>query len=80
MSDFVVSLIRTWVPAGVAAFVGYLTTVGVDYSAEAEAQLAGAAVALFAAVYYGLARALESRWPAFGYLLGVAKTPTYPEA
>ena len=79
MSDFVVSLIRTWIPAGVAAAVGYFTTLGFEYSAEAEAQLAGVAVALFAAVYYWGARALESRWPAAGYLLGVAKAPSYPD-
>ncbi len=79
MSDFLISLIRTWVPVGVAAAVGYLATFGVEYSAAAEQQLAGAITALLAAVYYAVARVLESRWPAFGYLLGVAKAPAYPE-
>ena len=77
MSDFVISLIRTWVPTAVAGFVAYLTTLGVEYSAEAEQQLAAAVVLLVGAVYYGLVRVLENRWPVFGYLLGVAKTPVY---
>jgi hypothetical protein len=29
-------------------------------------------------VYYGVVRALETKVPAFGWLLGLAKLPTYP--
>ena len=79
MSDFLVSLIRTWVPAAVGAVIAYLVSLGVEFSQEEEGAIATAVVVLFVAVYYGLARALESRWPAFGYLLGVAKQPTYSE-
>ena len=77
MSDFVTSLIRTWVPAGVAAGVTYVVTLGVEFDPAAETQIAAAAVLVVTAVYYGVVRALENRWPAFGYLLGVAKAPTY---
>ena len=77
MNDFVVSLIRTWVPAAVAAVVAYVITLGVEFDAAAEAQVSAAAVLVVSALYYGVVRALENKWPAFGRLLGIAKTPTY---
>jgi hypothetical protein len=73
MGDFLVSLIRTWVPVA----IGYLVTVGLlptDLSDQATAAL----TAVITAVYYGLARLLEKRWPVFGWLLGVPKEPSYP--
>ncbi len=79
MNDFVISLIRTWVPAAVAAVVAYVITLGVEFDAAAEAQVSAAAVLVVSALYYGVVRALENKWPAFGRLLGVAKAPTYTE-
>ncbi len=76
-SDFVTSLIRTWVPTAVAAAVAYIVTLGVEFDPAAEAQVSAAAVLVVTAVYYGVVRALENQWPIFGYLLGVAKAPTY---
>lgn len=72
MSDFIVSLVRTWVPIG----VGYVVSLGIlpdDLSDEATA----AATAGIIALYYALARLLESKFPKLGFLLGVPKTPTY---
>ena len=79
LSDFAVSLIRTWVPAAAGAVIAYFVSLGVDFSTEQEAAISSAVVVFFVAIYYWAARALESRWPAFGYLLGVAKTPSYPD-
>lgn len=71
MSDLVVSGIRTLVPLAVAWLV---TTVGLDIdTAQATANLIG----LLTVVWYGVARLLEQRWPAAGWLLGRPATPTY---
>lgn len=75
MSDFIVSLVRTYVPIA----IGYLVSLGVlpdDLSDQATA----AATAGIIGAYYLLARALESKFPKLGFLLGVPKTPTYPTA
>ena len=72
MSDFIVSLIRTWVPLA----VGYLIAWGVlpaDLSESATLALA----AIVTGAYYAIVRALERRWPVVGWLLGTAKAPTY---
>lgn len=60
VSDVATSLIRTWVPIGVGAFIAWLSQkgdVGVDPQAAATAGTVAAA--LCAAIYYGLARGLE---------------------
>ena len=79
MSDFVTSLIRTYVPTGVGIVVAWITAAGVELEAGTELALSGAIVAVVTAVWYFAARLLEARWPAAGYLLGVAKTPVYDE-
>jgi len=79
LSDGVVSLIRTYVPLGVGLAVTYLAReLGVVLDEDTSAMASSAAVAVVTAVYYAAARALESRWPALGVLLGAAKTPSYP--
>lgn len=78
MSDYLLSLIRTAVPAGVGAVLTYLATRwGIGLDEQTSAQVAAAATAVVTAVYYGLVRALEQRWPWFGKLLGSAKKPLY---
>ena len=78
MNDWITSLIRTWVPTAVGIVVAFLVAQGVDLSQAAELQLSGGLVAAVTGVYYAVVRAAENKWPAFGYLLGVAKAPTYP--
>ena len=78
MNDYLLSLVRTWVPIGVGAVlswlaVRYAVVVPEDISTELTAGLTG----LVTALYYALVRALEKRWPAFGKLLGAAKKPVY---
>ncbi len=77
MNDVITSLIRTWVPTAVAVGVAFLVANGVELSQTAELQLSGGVVAVVTGVYYAVVRGLENKWPAFGYLLGVAKAPTY---
>lgn len=79
MNDYVNSLIRTWVPIGVGAVLVYLARRwGVVLDDDTSAQLTLSAVALVTAVYYALVRALETRWPTFGRLLGRKTAPVYP--
>lgn len=80
MTDYLASLIRTYVPVGVGAALAWIasrTGVVIDESTAA------GGVAFFGAVltglYYAAVRALEARFPAVGFLLGVAKPPVYPE-
>ena len=77
MNDWITSLIRTWVPTAVGIVVAFLVAQGVDLDQAAELQLSGGLVAVVTGVYYAVVRAAENKWPAFGYLLGVAKAPTY---
>ena len=72
MSDFLTSLIRTWVPI----LVGYLVSLGLLPASLSDSATA-AFTALVIGVYYALVRVLETRWPAFGWLLGSPKKPTY---
>lgn len=77
MSNTVVSLIRTYVPLGVAVLVGWLASLGVAVSDDAQSALVMGIGALAAALYYAGVRLAEKRWPWVGLLLGAAKAPTY---
>lgn len=75
MSDHVVSLIRTYVPLAVGYVLTRLAEVGpVDVDGEA---LTGAVVAIVSGLYYALARAIETRYPAASILLGKRAVPSY---
>ena len=80
MTDFATSLIRTIVPAVVGSLIGWLITLGITLPEHAADSLTAGIVALSIALYYGAARWLEIRWPAFGYLLGTRAEPTYTPA
>lgn len=75
--DTVIGLVRTWVPIGVGAVFGWLATNGLEVDPETQAASIIAITGLIQALYYGIARLLESRYPALGWLLGSAHTPTY---
>lgn len=78
MSDYLLSLIRTWVPIAVGVA---LTWIAVHWSIvlpeDLSTQASMAVTGLVVAVYYGLVRALELRWPWVGRLLGAARPPAY---
>lgn len=74
MSDFVTSLIRTYVPIVVGWAVATLLQQGIEIdSSQAEVLFTGVVIGL----YYAIARKLESKWSVFGILLGKKSTPTY---
>lgn len=80
MSDFIVSLIRTWVPIVIGGLVSWLVALGVDVPDAQAVQLAAVTTGLVIGVYYTAARALERRFPAFGLLLGTRRAPSYTPA
>jgi len=74
MGDFGTSVIRTITPI----VVGWIVLVGLKAGFNLDANDVAAAVyPVVAAAYYVIARALERRWPSFGWLLGSPRTPTY---
>jgi len=79
MSDTLVSLIRTYVPVVVGAFVSWLLTLGIEIDAAAQTGLVTGLTAVVTAAYYTIVRLLEKRWPWFGVLLGTTKQPTYDD-
>ena len=80
MHDQIISLIRTYVPVAVGAFLTFLAVeLGVVVDEHVTTGLTTGLVGLVSALYYAVARALEQRWPWLGWLLGVPKQPTYRE-
>lgn len=76
MSDWIVSLIRTYVPLAVGVVVSWLARNNIVTVDGASA--ASTFTAVVVGLYYAAARLLEKRWPKAGWLLGAAKAPTYP--
>lgn len=79
MSQFVIALIRTIVPAVVGTVFAWLASVGLALDAETQALLILALVAAFTGLYYAGVTAAAKRWPWFQWLLGVGRTPEYPK-
>lgn len=77
MSQYIVSVIRTWVPVIVGYFIGWLLSLGIDVGGEAEAALTLALGAIATSIYYALARWLETKFPSAGILLGYIRQPVY---
>jgi hypothetical protein len=77
LNNTVVGLIRTWVPIAVGGAFAWLATQGLALDGETQAGAIVALTGLTQAVYYTLVRLLEAQWPAAGWLLGKASTPTY---
>lgn len=78
MTDYVISLIRTWVPilvGGVATWLAAKT--GVILDEQSQAGLIVGFGGLLSAIYYGAVRWLETRYPALGVLLGKRQQPEY---
>ena len=78
-SDYVPSLIRTYVPVGVGAVVSWLAVKGLNVDPQTQIGITAAATAVLTAAYYAAARALETKFPALGFLLGHKAQPVYPD-
>jgi ABC-type transport system involved in cytochrome c biogenesis permease component len=77
MSQYIVSVIRTWVPIIVGSFIGWLLSLGVEVGEDAQAALTLALGALATALYYAFVRWLETKFPSAGILLGYIRQPVY---
>lgn len=83
-SSAVIALVRTAVPYVVGWALSLPAAPAVEAAlgvsaTDARAELTGALVTAAGTAYYAGARWLERRWPAAGWLLGIAARPTYPE-
>lgn len=74
----IVSLIRTLVPVFVASGLTWLgLKTGFVLDDNTSNQVTIAVTGIVVALYYGVARLLEQRYPWFGVLLGSKQQPTY---
>jgi hypothetical protein len=81
VNNFVVSLIRTYVPIAVGVVLTWLARkAGIVLDEGTGAMASVVAVAVISAVYYTLARAVEERFPVIGKILvalGFGSAPAY---
>ena len=76
--DVVVAAIRTGVASAVGALAALLIAQGVDVPDDFASSVSVVAFGVAAAAYNAAVNFLAVKvHPAFGYLLGVAKAPTY---
>lgn len=77
-SDTIIALIRTFVPAAIGSAIAWGIDRGVTIDTDTQTQLTAALVTVCITLYYALVTVLERKVnPAFGWLLGMPKTPTY---
>lgn len=79
--DLGASIVRTFVATAVGTGVAWLAKNAHFVIDEGTAAgLVQAFTATVIGIYYLVVRTLETKVPAFGWLLGLAKLPTYPAA
>ena len=78
LAQSIIALIRTAVPGAVGVLLGWLAARGFNLDPDTQQGLIAALTGVAIALYYSLVTLLERKVnPAFGWLLGAAKTPTY---
>lgn len=78
LHDPIIALIRTFVPSLIGAAMAWATAKGFGIDETTSASLSAALVAICTALYYAAVTWLERKVdPAFGWLLGVPKAPSY---
>lgn len=74
------SIVRTYVPWIVGAVIGWMVSLGVPLDPDVEPQLTALLMLAASMLYYVLARVFELYIsPKLGWLLGLAKQPTYDD-
>lgn len=79
VGDLGTSIIRTVVPIIVGAIITFFASKGITFDAQFEANLLLMLQTLFSGLYYIVVRALETRFPRAGWLLGSVKQPEYTD-
>lgn len=74
MNDLAISYIRTYVPKLIGLLVGWLAAKGFEIDGT---ELTIAVIGLIEVLWYGIARALEQKFPWAGALIGYKKAPAY---
>lgn len=77
MSQYLVSVIRTWVPIAIGWLISQLLVLGVVLDPDSSELLQTGVTALVIALYYAVARWLETKFPNAGVLLGFIRQPIY---
>ena len=77
MSNFIIQLIRTVVPIAVGWLFAQLAALGLGLPPGTDETLTSALVVAFSGLYYAAVAWLERRYKWFGWLLGIARQPTY---
>jgi hypothetical protein len=80
LSDYVISLIRTWVPLIIGAVAAWLVARGLNFGPATEAGAITALTGAITGVYYAIVRGLEMKFPFLGFLLGHTAKPHYAKA
>lgn len=80
MTNFLISLIRTYVPIAVGSLISFLVVnYGFVIDESITTQLVAGLTGVIIAGYYLLARVLERKVPQLGFLLGTSAVPVYVE-
>lgn len=78
MGDFGISLVRTVVPIVAGFIITLLVNLGIELDESGAVALNAFLTSLFTALYYLVARFMETKVGAqWGWLLGLPKGPTY---
>lgn len=78
MTNYVSSVIRTWVPIIIGTAVAWLSAhAGFVLDESSQAGLIAATTGSAIGIYYAVVRWAEQKFPQIGWLLGLAKPPTY---
>lgn len=80
ITDYFISLVRTFVPIAVGALCAWLTSLGVSLDPSVAIGATAMLTGVFGGIYYALVRALEARFPFLGALLGHTAKPVYTKA
>lgn len=80
MTNFVTSLVRTYVPILIGSVLSFLAVkYGFAVEPDVQNQLVAGLTGVVTAAYYLLARLLERKFPQLGVLLGSTQKPVYVE-
>lgn len=78
LRDRFASIVRTGVPYLIGLGLTWLgRETGIVLDEDNSAELTAWAAFLAGTAYYAVVRWAEARWPRVGWLLGLARTPTY---
>lgn len=77
MSNYVISLIRTWVPIAIGSVIAWLAAHGLNLDPSATGGFEVFLTGVLSGAWYALARLLEAKFPWLGVLLGVPAKLAY---